>query len=1435
MKKMCYLLLPMFCSVDVFALTSGWQSEANPYKINLPQSSAQAVAVPEDGKDGFKPINVPLLENSKVNFELTPESTELLGDALDLSSGAVSFTATDVSIPGNFALDVALRRRHHDVNTTYRNTAEFGDWGLDLPAIQARFVKGQEGFWGRGLECSPNSQQQPPAVAYDGQVIEAKAYWGGVTLSLGASQEKLLTNVDSELAGYGVKYYTKNNIVISCYKRADGRGEGFKALAKDGTAYYFDVPHQVRAYLPSYPRLPVYNYFLRISKVVDRFGNSVSFKYSTRTGANGMVSNNLTSIESSDGRQISLFYEHATQPNLVTRVTANGRHWTYQYSDSNMFSLSTVTRPDGRSWTYGLYDDVDASDLFDTYLSDASHGGCSALASSKIRSKQTLTHPNGIRGDFYFESQLQGTSHTPALKVYSSSDVTYAEPRCAVTMSLVKKVLTGPGIDQTWHYRYSENPGAYADQPALAVAPATIESSSVIAERYNLTDLKTTTVTAPDSSITQHVFSRRYDYLAGNEVATRFFDIATAGRNNTLLRTVMYQFGKSATRAGVSLQGSGNREAEEYRPDRLLEKTYDHFANDTDSYSKVYSSFDRYGTAEVVEESNSFSSVVRKTVSSFLHDRNRWVLHLLTNEQVTQGAESLSLTNFSYYTDPSADADKLYLKKSKAVFGKLRESYDYHSQSGKKGLISKIGYPSLTSAMWVSFDGYKRGKAQSIVVPHRYNAGQTQQMTLQINDSGSIASVTDFNGNTTSYSYDALDRVTTIDPPGAFWRSSQISYDYSSPGFAVVQTLSKGSYGKINYYNGLLQLVRSEDGEWQGASLNPDSRRVVNSSFNHYGKPTFTSVPSRSHNETFGQTTLYDGLQRIISQSNTSNGDIRQSYAAKNSVIVTNGRQYDTRTEYLAYGSPATELATSIYQPESVTTSIRYNAANLPTRISQGGMDEWRVYNAHQELCLQKRPETGVKAMVYNAVGQVESYAEGLTGNASSCQDFTNNAAAWVSLRYDNFGDVFTQSFADGTASKTSTFDAVGNLLSLSSGAVNWTYQYNSANLLTRETLQLDQKSFDFTRQYNDLGYTTSLRYPNGTVVEPRLNALGEITSLSADGQTLASQVKYHPDGQLAELRYGNGLSFTQSLDSNKRPFERYVWQNWAAQLGQKYHYDAVNNIQSISDLLNATKTLTLSYDSLDRLKSASAGHLGQVNYSYDTLGNITQKQIFSTVNSYSYDTSTNRLLSAMNRNFHYDSRGNVLGNGLRSFQYNRANQLTNSGDVQYTYDGHGRRVKQVKAGQTHYSVYDAAGSLLYREYASGQATNTVYLGKQLLAELDGVASGTTAPSEGPKPSITLSLSHWGGNNGCLNCIPKIAYGYTASNANSCQGTLSQTSRYGAAMTPIALSGTSVPEQVLSYTESGTYFTLTVTCQGPHGSTTSSHQLAGIDYSGNEF
>ena len=67
---------------------------------------------------------------------LTMLDNTLMGDSVDPDTGGLNFSHTDVSLPGNFGLEVAIRRNLSQ-GWKYHETvaAEFGDWWLEVPKI----------------------------------------------------------------------------------------------------------------------------------------------------------------------------------------------------------------------------------------------------------------------------------------------------------------------------------------------------------------------------------------------------------------------------------------------------------------------------------------------------------------------------------------------------------------------------------------------------------------------------------------------------------------------------------------------------------------------------------------------------------------------------------------------------------------------------------------------------------------------------------------------------------------------------------------------------------------------------------------------------------------------------------------------------------------------------------------------------------------------------------------------------------------------------------------------------------------------------------------------------------------------------------------------------------------------------------------------------
>ncbi len=1286
-----------------------------------------------------------ILDKLKVSEQVTPETTALFGETIDLNTGSMSLQQVDISIPGNFNIPVEFRRIYKGGSYSFYSNLSLGEWNIGIPSISTTVIydpitsNRYSGNWGSGAMCSGALN---PGIFGAGptSLIAPGDYWSGETLDIpGVISEKVQVNSN----GRFIKNWKFSCITITAF---GGTMEGLRAKSPEGSVYEFAEPKLI----PTTPMtaangygleelVPKFHAFLLLSKITDRFGNTVHYNY---------TDGKLTSISSSDDRNIVIEYEtNPYQKARVKTVTANGHSWKYRYRDANHpnnnDSLTEVERPDGRKWQFNLqsaadipsfhlkaterdyfYNLVSNGETNDSVLVNITERQCIDLPAGVGRSGY-LIHPNGARLDLTFGGLRFGRTQVPNV-LSNYRYIIHANDLCFVANSIISKTLSGPGLPaMTWQYNYSQNKGAWANTiNGERDVGERLTGLAAIPDGYDALDLRSTGITTPDGAKTVHIFSRRWDHTDGQEVGTEYYDT----NGTTLLRRIERKFAFKATGGSVEMTSfTGNELGTPYFVDNPA--PHENYINKTseqvfsyaggvlaDTYTTAFpkDDYNIYGLPTKTVESNSLGFPERTTTTTYYHDTANWVLNQETNRQISQSGKSYSERSASYYAATAAEKSLL---KTESRNGQLFVySHQYHAD----GTLKKTTY-AMTS-IWVEFGDYKRGKPQSITLPNRYDNGSFT-VGLGMNNSGTIAWATDLNGNRTDYRYDSLNRLTLIDPQDSRWLNTSISYDADSDGTgALQQNITRGNYHKTITLDALMQPMLSK--EWD-SNNETDTVRFINQRFNAYGKTTFTSVPSSSSSENYGSATVYDGLQRVSSQTNTVNGDLSFNYGSNNSITVTNGKGGSTTTQYLAYGSPATELAKQISQPEGVTTTINYNEANLPETITQGGITEERRYDSAMRLCLQKRPETGIKVMAYNTLGQVTSYAEGLSNVGSGCPAPSAYPSSRVHQIYDRMGDPRITQYPDRTLTKT--LDRQGNLTELWTGNNLWTYDYNSLNQPDMQKLQLDTKTYIIDLAYNNHGHLQSKTY-GGSILNYEPNALGQPTKVE-DNQTYASNVLYHPNGQLKSYSYGNGLSFNQTLDTEFRPYERQVKSGSSLLSAQRYHYDNNDNLDTITDLVASSQSISLTFDGLDRLATAS-GVWGSGSFGYDSLGNINNKVLGTQNLVYSYDVGSNRLNTVTGGySFSYDDRGNVINNGKRAFQYNRSNQLTSSGTISYLYDGHGRRVKKTGSSNS-YSVYDLSGTLLLTDGPNGQM-RYIHLGKELIAKTGA------APALEDKPGYT--------------------------------------------------------------------------------------------------
>jgi len=406
----------------------------------------------------------------KPDYGLSFLGNDLMGDRIDPDSGYVTFTHTDVAIPGNSALPVTFSRTR--TKSTGEDMNALGDWVVNVPRIETNVFSAPSGpsyikwtpsgsgwygwkndrcsstsfidievrneqFWGSGTDPSKR-------LVYYG-----RDYSNGLTVYSQTGSEGRMLGARSEV-DYGASTptrTTKSMWKISCIS-IGGQGQGFKAVTPDGTTYTYNVLREKNKAIYSslsrgsatYPEAgPDTRAIMYASKVEDVHGNWVKYEYNQH---------GPTRIHSNDLREINISYSGST----ISSVTANNRTWTYTY-DRFSDVLEKVTRPDGTSWEFGIV----LRDAVENY----NNPPCDGEGYISI-----VKHPHGTVGEFHESPSMeyQGIKRAPrpwAGDVYEAGWAGCSGPENAVSpksiqgFPILEKTLSENGaVFARWQYEY---------------------------------------------------------------------------------------------------------------------------------------------------------------------------------------------------------------------------------------------------------------------------------------------------------------------------------------------------------------------------------------------------------------------------------------------------------------------------------------------------------------------------------------------------------------------------------------------------------------------------------------------------------------------------------------------------------------------------------------------------------------------------------------------------------------------------------------------------------------------------------------------------------------------------------------------------------------------------------------------------------------------
>jgi len=454
--------------------------------------------------------------------------------------------------------------------------------------------------------------------------------------------------------------------------------------------------------------------------------------------------------------------------------------------------------------------------------------------------------------------------------------------------------------------------------------------------------------------------------------------------------------------------------------------------------------------------------------------------------------------------------------------------------------------------------------------------------------------------------------------------------------------------------------------------------------------------------------------------------------------LLVNGVLKETRTSapfnFAVQGLTAGTQTLSVVATDSsgaTASAQRSVVVEAPPVAGPSSVARQYVYDAENRLCKVIEPESGVTVLAYDAAGNLAWSASGLAlTSATNCDRAAAEASGRVVRRsYDARNRIATLRFPDQNGDTDFAYTLDGLLQSAvvvndgGSATATTSYQYTTHRQLAQERLaQTGVADLTVTYTYNTLGHLAQLGYPSGRTVAFAPNALGQATK-AGDFATAAS---YHPNGQIKQFTYANGIVHSSTLNSRQLP-ARIMDGNV---LTLDSSYDANGNVTGIGDLVLGTSfDRQMQYDKQDRLiraSSAGFGGTGVAQISYDALDNIRSWSLPGVKEDhYGYDAN-NRLTNLRDGTgtarlgLGYDLQGNLATRNGQQFRFDHGNRLREVvGSARYRYDVHGRRIHATRAdGGVDVSLYNSAGQLLYqRDQVAGKRIESIFLGGQLVVQ----------------------------------------------------------------------------------------------------------------------
>lgn len=838
-----------------------------------------------------------------------------------------------------------------------------------------------------------------------------------------------------------------------------------------------------------------------------------------------------------------------------------------------------------------------------------------------------------------------------------------------------------------------------------------------------------------------------------------------------------------------------------YRADKAFTGASDSFGNVTREQDALNRTVDTtYGpldqVASVKDKRGTTSTTTFGTTVSGCDYTNR---PKETRLSALSGSANVLLSSQCWNSNGTLNTSRQYLDGSR--YRETRLTYEAGSNGLNVSQQQVVGMPSgITATQTFTYDSLGRKKTE----------------TLKRRASPTNAGLIDL---TTSYDYDALDRVTKVTDPlgneainnfdanGQLWKVTH-RYKKTDGSFDVrdvvtrtfdaadrVKTETDAEGGVTSYqYDEAGNVVAVTDAEGHTSRFEYDAMNRKTAVIDATGYRTTTALTLRGD---------VVGLTNANSEAVSFEIDaLGRKTAAIDAKGYRSEFQYDENGNLVCTIDANAQAGLQAKNAFNCSEYRTYDELNRVTKIvdALNGETSFTYDFAGNRLTL-KDAENKTWSFAYDDLGRLISETDHSAktiaykpDEAGNVYEKTNRLNEVTRYSFDNGNRLTRVDYLKDSTAETFGYDAAGNRNAAANSNVSYSFTWDRLNRLTGK---LDSRgkslSFSFDKVGNILTKTT---YQNSTTSYV-YNAADRLVMLRNPDYTQVDY-QYDPAGRLLSRVTAAGARSSYQYDANGglTKLSQYDAAN-ALISDTTYSRDRAGNVLTQAD---ASGTTTYTMDALYRLKTADyPGTANDEAFDYDKVGNrkmYTKGSLTPNANTryYNYTTNSNRLAE-----IRIGSTGGTLESAFTHDFEGRLTSQTGVGAKTLTWDAKGRVKTLNTAGKTETYSYDPMdyrigrsggnlGNLAYflegehlesvedsgglkEKYFRGATTD------ELVAAYLKDTDGKTKPFLFHHDALTSTTAVSGHNGGTIQSVTYSAFGQTQSSTGASPNRLKFTGR----------------------------------------------------------